>query len=478
MRVMSYIRMGTELAPVEVELTLSPGLPQFQFMGLPDAALKESALRIRSALREQGFQFPQSHSILVHLKPTHLKKTSRGLDLAIAAAVLWESAQLEAPRAGELPILYGEVTLKGEVVRPEDADEIILDDGRCLTTGPGLNALECPTKVVRDLRALASPDLITGAPARRDWIRPSPEVRTFSKSAAEVAAIVAAGEHAVLLAGPPGSGKSTLAGAIPSWIQSPELNADVEQARRLWRRAGVDLKWRPVLRPHHSITPKAMIGGGTQLWAGEITRAHGGVLIMDELLEFHREIQEALREPVETGSISLSRAGRSRTYPARLLLIATTNLCACGKFVPRRSSMGCRCAKSIRQKMLSRLTGPFVDRFAVFALTDQWAGEGAVRAEDIAEKIRIGIRFRIEERKQTAPNAHASPELIEEGLSEFQRSQLMGMNLGSRRRRASILRVARTSADLRCSMQIGDEDFETAIRLSLEAHRLLEVCGG
>ena len=161
------------------------------------------------------------------------------------------------------------------------------------------------------------------------WLRP----RRFPQPAAEMAQVIAAGELSALFAGPPGSGKSTLVEAIPAWLEEPSLS-EFETTQRLWRRMGHRLNWRPVVQPHHSTTALAMTGGGATLWTGEIARAHGGVLILDEMLEFNPQVQEALREPVETGVLTIARSGRVRKHPAQILLLGTTNLCKCGLFVP------------------------------------------------------------------------------------------------------------------------------------------------
>lgn len=469
------MRVGAELSPVEVELTLTQGLPQISFLGLPDTAIRESTLRIRTALKEQGFTLPQAQQVIVHLRPSYLKKSSRGLDLAVAAALLWETGQIPSPESEETPILYGELTLKGEVIQPDDLDEIDLRGRNPVMTGVGESELLFPSLQYRELRDLGSVDPIYRPASEITWTRPqTPKtIKTFPKKAAEVAAIVAAGEHSALFAGPPGSGKSTLAEVIPVWMDEPKVS-EFRIARRLNRQVGRDIAWRPVLRPHHSITPMAMIGGGSALWSGEISRAHGGVLIMDELLEFAPEIQEALREPVESGEISIVRAGSSKTFPARILLLATTNLCGCGRFVPRRYAMKCRCTKNVRRRMLERLSGPFADRFAIFALTDEWQdSDEIVEIGAIEEKITQAIRLR-KNRGQEESNARLADETLLESLNEFQRKEIISSLRLSRRRRAAILRVARTVADLDGSIEIRNEDLEKALEYCTEAHRLLE----
>lgn len=471
MKVSSFVRVGHELIPSEIELTLVPGLPQFSFVGLPDKALLESTLRIRSAIRKQGFELPQAQQILVHIKPTFLKKTSRGLDLAVAAALLWETGQVALPDG--VVVLYGELTLNGEVVPPDDLIEI--DDPGCpVVTGVTTDPFPFRTRQLRSLSDLLLDERSVDANDRFDFKRPQLQIKTLPAPAAELAKVAATGEHSLLLAGPSGSGKSTLADAIPSWIEAPTLE-QIKDVRHFWKTRAETLRWRPVLKPHHSITPLAMIGGGSSLWPGEITRAHNGVLVMDELLEFHPEIQEALREPVESGSISLVRAGASRTYPAQVLLIATTNLCACGNFVPRPKGKGvmCRCSKATRRRILTRLTGPFVDRFALVAMTDVWDRAVAVDVNEIGRDVAAAIAFR-KARGQSVPNARLSAEVIEGSLEDFDRTHVLKSAARSRRRKAAVLRVARTLADLRLSTRISSDDLERARVLTVETHRTLE----
>lgn len=474
MRVQSYMRQGDGLAPVDIELTLQPGLPQIHFLGLPDAALRESALRIRSAIRSQGFRLPQTQQILVHLRPAHLRKTSRGLDLAVAAALLWETEQIPPPH-DSTPIVYGALTLAGEVEISDDAGEI--ETASLIITGAGAADLPYATWRLAQLRDLAGqPELIPPSLVL-DWRRPEPSAKSFPRLAAELAEVVATGEHSLLLAGPPGSGKSTLVETIPAWLEEPR-RASPRQLRR-WERPG-EGAWRPVVRPHHSITPLAMIGGGERLFSGEITRAHGGVLILDELLEFQGEIQEGLREPMETGQITIARGGRVKTYPSRSLVLATTNLCECGYFVPdSRQSDRCRCTRSQRRRSMARLTGPFADRFAILAYSDSWAaerGKGEVLSARVAARVAEAIEFRRRERSQELPNALAPFAELERGLSAFQREHLLGdvVSCGSRRRFESVVRIARTLADLRASSAISYQDLDRAVALGASGHRRLE----
>lgn len=462
MRVQSFMRQGIELVPIEIELRLQPGLPLIHFLGLPDQAVRESALRIRSAIRSQGFRLPQAQQILVQLRPNHVRKTSLGLDLAVAAALLWETEQI--PKFDGRPVLYGALTLEGAVEAPLDVREIH-DDAGIVATGVVEEDLPFTSLQLRELRDLAQPARALRYRSKTTaWRRPNAPVESFPSAVAELGAIIATGEHAALLAGPPGSGKSTLADSIPAWLEEP---------RGVIARSGAS--WRPVVRPHHTISRIAMVGGGSTGWAGEITRAHGGVLVMDELLEFSAEIQEALREPIEAGVISVARGGVERTYPARFVLIGTTNLCECGRFVPRAQSDACRCPRPARRRALSRMTGPFVDRFSILAYSDQWKeSSGSVPADEIGERVAGAVRFRINARKQAVSNAFAATEEIEASLSDFQRRNLIGeLESGSIRRRQSVFRVARTIADLRGSLAISNVDLDRALELANQGHQWL-----
>lgn len=473
------MRQGVDLVPVEVELVLSPGLPRIHVIGLPDAAIKESALRIRTAVRKQGFRLPRGQQILVHLKPNHLRKSSRGLDLAIAAALLWETEQVPRPKDLSRVFLYGELSLTGEVETPDDFSEIPYIESALLYSGASGEACALPRFRLKTLRDLQRPvSLSEPAFELQQAIRPEPLMSSYHPASAALAAVIATGEHSALFAGPSGSGKSTLAASLLGWLEEPQGEEGRRAAER-WARATSTPIWRPFVRPHHTITKLAMIGGGANAWSGEISRAHTGVLLMDELLEFDPEIQEALREPIENGVISISRAGRTQVYPARVLLMATTNLCACGRFVPKtKVENPCRCSSIVRKKYLRRLTGPFADRFAIIAYSDTWKSKGEVKrvhAHEIMEQVEKAIRFREKRREQKVANAYLDVAGIEAALSSAVQMELDTVLEGaSFRRREAVLRVARTLADLRESAAIEFSDFDKALQMAWEGHKLLE----
>lgn len=468
MHVRSFIRVRSEIQIVEIEISLVPGLPIIQFLGLPDQAMKESAVRIRSALRAQGYDFPAHQQVLVQLKPSHLRKSSRGLDLAVAAGLLWETSQLPLPDGR--PVLYGELTLKGEVERPNDLHECASND--VVWTGSG-DALSFPTLEVRSLNGLRHPKWQEPVESECVSARPAAPVPSFDVRSAEIGALIAAGEHSALLCGPQGSGKTTLAESVLGWLEAPSSEVLAELRRR-----NPEAQWRPILKPHHSSSALAMIGGGAQLWAGEIAKASHGILVMDELLEFHPDVQEALREPMDSGSISISRAGSAKTFEAHTLVLATTNLCRCGKFTPGPvNSRHCRCKAFDRRRTLARLTGPFADRFALLHFTESFAGSAdLISVETIRERVDRAIHFRKCERGITIPNGWIDPESIAETLTPFQRREILAdLPLASRRRRASVLRVARTLADLDESEKIRETHLARAIHVCVRNHHLLEI---
>ena len=459
------MRAGGEILPVEVEVTLAPGLPQFHFLGLPDAAIRESELRVKSALRQQGFEAPRAHQTIVQLRPAHVRKTSRGLDLAVAAALLSETGQL---RALDDAVIYGELTLTGEVLRPDDLEQIHAPfEGRAVLTGPGPAHSALETWVARDLRSLATPERLR---ADRDQARavaarpPLPPLR-WKPEAATLLSTIAAGEHSCVIAGAPGTGKTTLAESVCAFMPAPS-QLDLRRARAAARERGLpEPQWRPTVQPHHTSSALALIGGGSPPRPGEITRADGGALILDELLEFDPGALEALREPMDHGSVRLARAGSVRVLPARFALVATTNLCPCGKLDLFDPDSACRCPRAKRERYLSRLSGPFLDRAHILAFTGEWrssAGPELSSAEVLARVDRAGAMRA--ERGQSLPNGFAPYAEIERTLTDFERTQIVSRPLGSARRAMAIARVGRTLADLDGSRAIESEHWSRAMR--------------
>lgn len=466
MKIYSLIQDKNELVAVEVELTLLPGLPGIQFLGLPDQHLKESAFRIKSAIKQSGFQFPIAQQILVNLRPNHKRKTSKGLELAIAAAYLWETEQAPKPVGSSDFYVYGELTLGGEVIEPEDLRENLLKEHAVVLTGKIGSEKPAPFRrhLIQKLSDLSTPEEKLAELQFEQPVAPNEISRhSFSKNQARLLEILAVGEHSMLLAGPAGSGKTTLTKFVAELLRPPSLK-NFRDMRRVHRHFGEEISWRPMVRPHHTTPVMAMIGGGSVPFAGEISRAHGGVLILDELLEYSPVVQEALREPFEEGKIKVVRAGRMAEFPAQAQILATTNLCPCGDFTPMKEfkkNGKCRYSLTRCQSYLQRLSGPLVDRFEMLEFTRPLK-DFSVSGELIRSRVR----------KAQALNQN----IFQDGLSNSRReippimasfapgiAALIPKDFSSHRRRLATIRVARTLADLDLSTQVQSQHLSEAL---------------
>lgn len=469
MKIQSLIRENDRLIPVDVEVSFLPGLPTVQFLGLPDQVIKESIHRIKSALRSQGFEFPKAQQVLVNIRPNHLKKSSRGLELAVAAAILWSTDQVQAPLE-ERVLIYGELGLKGEVFEPEDlARDFEVSDEVSVFTGKG-GDVQVPFHrlVLTELQHLREPDFLPASHHEFLVERPSSGLDLeFPPSQAQLLKIAALGEHSALLAGPSGSGKSTLAKTLATLLKSPSQN-DLREIFKNTRAAGVEPpRWRPVVQPHHTTSPLGLIGGGVPLTRGEISRAHKGILILDELLEFHPKAQEALREPMEEFCIRLRRGRCVDEYPAEAFVISTTNLCPCGDWVPKTVVL---CGRSLKkcQSYTERLSGPLVDRFQLLYFTQRRETGDKVSGAEILktlEEVRVFREQRalVDPRYKKLASRWGLEELYKD-LSTFYRDHLFPKELSSRRRELATLRVARTLADLEMSEELLPRHVEAALK--------------
>ena len=451
MKVQSLVSNGEDLMSVEVELKLAPGLPTITFLGLPDQHMKESALRIKSAIRNQGFQFPKAQQIIVNLRPSYMKKNSRGIELAVAAAYLWESEQVPAPIPDQNFYVYGELNLSGDVYLPAGLSTSFPNDEAVILTGASSNTEKFNFKrlQISNLQDLASPQEIPPGEKIYDWIPPEIEFDgLFSKSQAEFLEIVCIGEHSALIAGPSGSGKTTMAKLIPNLIREP------------WQKHAMQIKknypqgtWRPIIKPHHSTPLISMVGGGGGLQMGEIVRAHGGVLLLDELLEFHPQVHEALREPFEEGCLRIVRGGRVKEFLAESLIIGTTNLCPCGDFIPGRKILNCRFGKTKCHSYSKRMSGPVVDRFQMIYFSSQ-GDDRKISADKIKNKIQAAQKFALQTRGMDQSNGQLTLAKVKTFLNSapwIEKSLPKGL---SERRKLAQLRVARTIADLESSISI------------------------
>lgn len=481
MKIFSLIRNNDELVPVEVEVSLVPGLPQIQYLGLPDQAIKESTHRIKSAIRAQGFDFPKAQQILVNLRPAHLKKNSRGLELAVAFGILNESQQIHLPAEKEIHV-YGELSLRGDVFEPEDlAEDFENSEVQSVWTGDGgQQGTSFDRYVIGELKDIPSPIFQKGRPRKYKIQRPSFGLDLFfGEDQANLIRIISLGEHSCLLAGPAGSGKSTLAKTIHSFLQSP----NEDQMHKILKNnqdQPSPLEWRPLIQPHHTTTALGLIGGGAPVFKGEVSRAHLGVLVLDELLEFQQKAQEALREPMEEFCIHLRRGRYIEKFPAQAIYIATTNLCPCGDWTPKGKVL---CGRSVRRchSYLEKLSGPLVDRFHILFFTDKRDISSKTLGQTLLDEVQTVREWRqktsqSDERFLLPAALWGYQDLIKD-IPRFYMQELFPKELSSKRRELATLRVARSLADLELSLPISPVHIERAMKFTFQPFDALKRLG-
>ncbi len=377
--------VGLEAYSVSVEADISPGMPAFCIVGLPDTSIQEARERVRSAMKHAEHEFPRTR-VIVNLAPADLKKTGTPFDLPIALAIL--TARGDLPSEGDRTRLFaGELALDGTLRPIRGAlsiallakrlhmDELILPEANvkeaALVDGVVIMAAKNLRTVIDHLTHQRSLPIQPSAPPTSS---PSTTFRTdFSairgqEQARRALEIAAAGGHNVLMQGPPGSGKTLLSRAFPSIlpIMTPEEALEVTQihsvAGALFH--GGAITERPFRAPHHSASPVSLVGGGSQPRPGEISLAHRGVLFLDEFPEFARPVIESLRQPLEDGHVTVSRAQGSALFPARFTLLAAMNPCPCGFLTDKEQT--CTCTYPQVQKYKKRLSGPLLDRMDLF----------------------------------------------------------------------------------------------------------------
>lgn len=394
MKLQSFYEDHERLLPLEVEVELWPGLPEIHFLGGADQHLKESAKRIKSAIRSQGFEFRPSQQVLVNLRPSHLKKSSRGLELAIAIGYLVESGQIPMDEPLLKSRFYGELSLKGDITAPDNLAQQILNQNELIVTGPHQYSLLFDTLPLKSLRDIQNkPEIQKATHPGFQWT-PSSEILDLkiSHSWARLLGIIALGQHSLLMAGSSGSGKTTAARILHALQPDPTPEIKTKILQQLSPLPDNHQIWRPFINPHHTIPLNSLIGGGAHAHGGELARANNGVLLLDEFFEFSPHVMEALREPMESKILRISRGSIVRTFPLQTQFIATTNLCPCGEWTPGSGAkISCRFSLQKCRSYSTRITGPLLDRFEVLVFTknSQNSSKNLISVKELRDQLSV-----------------------------------------------------------------------------------------
>jgi magnesium chelatase family protein len=498
-RVRSAAVLGIDAYLVDVETDIANGLPTFATVGLPHGAVKEGRERVYSAIANTGYTFPLKR-ITVNLAPADVRKEGSAFDLPIAVGILAATEQIGAERLEKVVVL-GELGLEGAIRPVRGALPVAL-----AARAAGVDALVLPKEnlgeagVVSGLKVLGASGLAELADfldgklelpaadvdlsslfaerAREEVDFAEVKGQPHAKRALEVAA---AGSHNLLMVGPPGSGKTMLARRLPTILPRMSLEEALETTK-IHSVAGVLalgeslVARRPFRAPHHTISDAGLIGGGSYPRPGEVSLAHGGVLFLDELPEFRKNVLEVLRQPLEDGTVTIARASMSLTYPARFMLAAAMNPCPCGWFGDPQHT--CSCGSQGVLRYLARVSGPLLDRIdlhlevptvAYQALAERGAGEPSEAIRERVDQARLVQRERFAKRPGIYANAHMAPRdirsfcRVSDSADALLRTAISRLGLSARGYHR-VLKIARTVADLDGQPELEPKHVSEAIQ--------------